>query len=848
MRKGVRKQLAVILKVCIASLLAGACDLGGGGGGGGSPTLSISDANVIEGDSGQVSLVLTVSLSAVAADTVSVEFSTSNGTASSPTDYVGGNGTVTFVAGQVARTVTVTVNGDTDQEIDETLNVTLSNVSGNASIRDGTGIGTIIDDDGPPVGLSQRPGNTTCIAPARPVISAGVAAQDAYPTAPGFSSVTKILQAPGDASRWFLLEQGGIVRVFDVADPANPAAWLDLTASVANGEEGLLGMAFHPNFPAIPEVYVYYVRVSGSRVSRVARIILDDADAPVNVTEQVLITIDQFASNHNGGDIAFGADGYLYLGLGDGGGGGDPQETGQATTNLLGSMLRIDVLGVSYPVPGYNIPPGNPFAGNSKCGSSQSNADDCPEIYAWGLRNPFRWSFDQPTGTLWLADVGQNAWEEIDNVTLGGNYGWDCREGAHDFELAGCPAGGLIDPVSEYPHTNGNVSITGGAVYRNNTISELTGRYVFGDFNSGRIWALADDGQGGYTNEELLDTGFGISSFALGVDGELYFSDYTGGRIYRLVAGGGGGQDTIPDDLVDTGCVNINDPTRPAAGLVPYAPNAPFWSDAARKDRWIALPNGTTIDIDGNDDFVFPNGTVLMKNFELNGQLIETRLFMRHPDGIWGGYTWEWNDQVTAATRVRGGKLRQVQGQQWIYPSEGECLQCHTAIAGRSLGLEIAQQNGDFLYSSTGITANQLDTLDHIMMFTSPLPQPVSALPAMPDPADAGALLGDRARAYLHTNCAQCHRPGGPTPSTMDLRYTTSLANTGACDVIPQNGDLGIGASARLIAPGSSADSVIPNRMNRRDATGMPPLGSNEIDNGGVSLISTWIDGLANCN
>ena len=811
--------------------------------------ISINDVSQDEGDAGQTDLVFDISLSAAASNVVTVEYQTVAVSATAGADYVTRTGTATFNVGVTSQLVAVPVLGDTDEEANETFSVVLSNETGNAAVLDDTGLGTILDDDtSVPVGLAQRPSNTSCIAPDRPTADAGVATENAFPTSPGFSAVTKILQAPGDGSRWFVLQQAGPLMVFDVADPANPDMYIDLTASVANPGEGLLGAAFHPSFPAVPELYVYYVRTAGSRVSRVSRIILDDTDNPVNIVEEVLITIDQFAENHNGGDIGFGADGYLYLGLGDGGGAGDPQETAQNTTNFLGSMLRIDVLGVSYPSPGYNIPGDNPFAGNAKCGSSQSNANDCPEIYAWGLRNPFRWSFDAPTGDLWVGDVGQAAREEVDLIEKGGNYGWDCREGTISYEPTGCPAGGFVEPVSEYNRANGDVSITGGHVYRNNNITGLNGRYVFGDFASGRIWALADDGQGGYTNEELVNTPYGISSFALGEDGEIYFSDYGSGSIYRLIESGGTTADTIPDNLVDTGCVDLADPTQPASGLVPYVPNARFWSDGAVKERWLALPNNTTIDIDGDDDFVFPIGSVLMKNFELNGQLIETRLFMRHTDGVWGGYTWEWNDAVTAATRVRGGKTRQVQGQEWIYPTEGACLQCHTNAAGRSLGLEVSQQNGDFTYPSTNITANQLDTLDHIMMFTNPLPGPVSGLPAMPDPTDGTADLGERARAYLHTNCSQCHQPGGPTPSQLDLRYTTSLSATNSCDVAPTFGDLDIGANARLIAPGSAANSVIPGRVGLRDVKGMPPIGSTEIDTAGIALLNSWITSLSNCN
>jgi len=220
---------------------------------------------------------------------------------------------------------------------------------------------------------------------------------------------------------------------------------------------------------------------------------------------------------------------------------------------------------------------------------------------------------------------------------------------------------------------------------------------------------------------------------------------------------------------------------------------------------------------------------------------------MRHTDGSWAGYTYEWNAQQTAATRVRGGKTVQIGGQDYIYPSEGQCMECHTNAAGFSLGLETSQLNRDFTYPSTGRTANQLETLDHIVMFSSPLPGPASGLPAMARPDDSSADLGERARAYLHTNCAQCHRPGGQTPSTMDLRYTTALQDTNACDAQPLEGDLGI-ANARLIAPGDASRSLVVERAGRRDSHGMPPVGSNLVDDDGVALLVDWIDGLGGCN
>jgi uncharacterized repeat protein (TIGR03806 family) len=302
----------------------------------------------------------------------------------------------------------------------------------------------------------------------------------------------------------------------------------------------------------------------------------------------------------------------------------------------------------------------------------------------------------------------------------------------------------------------------------------------------------------------------------------------------------------VPTLLSATGCVSPQNPSQPASGLIPYAPAAPFWSDNATKERWLAMPNGTAIGRSADGDFTFPNGTVLMKHFRLNNQLVETRLFMRHPDGDWAGYTYEWNAQRTDATLVQGGKTVLIGSQNYVFPSGNDCLTCHTSAAGFALGLEAAQLNHDFTYTSTGRTANQLRTLDAITMFTTPLGDP-ALQPSMPDPADTSAPLAERARAYLHTNCAQCHRTGGPTPSSMDLRYSTLLSSTNACGVSPQSGDLGIGAGARIIAPGSAVNSVLAERMNRRDANAMPPLASNVVDMAGVALIQQWINSLMTC-
>jgi uncharacterized repeat protein (TIGR03806 family) len=464
------------------------------------------------------------------------------------------------------------------------------------------------------------------------------------------------------------------------------------------------------------------------------------------------------------------------------------------------------------------------------------------------LRNPWRWNFDRATGDLWLADVGQTRFEEVNLITRGGNYGWRCREGAHDYvseDTPACAGAATIDPIIEYGRDQGQ-SITGGYVYRGTQNTQLVGRYIFGDFGSGRIWAWIPENTTSREPTLLLESGFNISSFGQGNDGELYAVDYGEGTLQRILFQQSGAAAPIPTKLTATGCVNPSNATQAAAGLIPYDVNAPFWSDGATKERWIGMPDGQSITVGANGDWEFPNGTVLMKHFKNDTRFIETRLFMRHPDGRWGGFTYEWNAEQTDATLVQGGAARSIDGHTWIFPSEAQCIQCHTAAAGHSLGLETAQLNKTFTYTQTNRVANQLATLSTIGALAPKVTNP-AAEAALPDPQDTTAPLGNRARAYLHTNCSQCHRPNGTTPSTMDLRYTTAFSATNTCNVAPQLGTLELGANARLIVPGDPGNSVLINRMNRRDAHGMPPVGSAQVDAAGAELLRQWVAGLTSC-
>jgi glucose/arabinose dehydrogenase len=336
-----------------------------------------------------------------------------------------------------------------------------------------------------------------------------------------FGEPLAMLQAPGDADRWYVVVKAGRVWVFENRpDVVRSELFADIRERVQArySESGLLGMAFHPHFARNGQVFLSYTTHGTPLLSRVSRFVSRDGGRTLDAgSETVLFEVPQPYANHNGGQIAFGPDGHLYIGLGDGGAAGDPRGNGQSVETLLGAMLRIDV---DKGAP-YAIPPDNPFAGGG----------GRPEIYAWGLRNPWRWSFDRSSGELWAGDVGQNGWEEIDKIVRGGNYGWAIREGAHCYGTERCRTKGLIDPVAEYGHSEG-CSVTGGYVYRGKAIPALQGAYLYGDFCSGRIWALC---QGKGLSRLLMNSGLNISSFAEGLDGELYVLHFSSqGEIYRL--------------------------------------------------------------------------------------------------------------------------------------------------------------------------------------------------------------------------------------------------------------------------------------------------------------------------
>jgi hypothetical protein len=354
-------------------------------------------------------------------------------------------------------------------------------------------------------------------------------------------------------------------------------------------------------------------------------------------SEEVILTRNQPFTNHNGGMLQFGPlDGYLYFGFGDGGSGGDPFGNGQDPFTLLGKMIRIDVDGGAP----YTIPPDNPWA---------DGVDALPEIWAMGLRNPWRWSFDPVSAQQWVGDVGHNEIEEVDLVDAAGNYGWNTMEGDACYGGGGCDQTGLVLPVTTTLHADGHASVIGGYVYRGAAIPDLVGRYVFGDYISGQTWYVdTDPVTGAWVRHDLLSGISAVTSIDV-VDGELIFVSRRNGFL-RLVPDGTPSASTFPADLPATGCFEADG--TPGPMLIPYDVAHPFWSDGADKARWLSIPDGETIGIDADGHLAFPVGSVLVKEFTVGGRKVETRLLVRHDDGNWAGYAYAWNEAGTAAEQI----------------------------------------------------------------------------------------------------------------------------------------------------------------------------------------------------
>jgi glucose/arabinose dehydrogenase len=390
--------------------------------------------------------------------------------------------------------------------------------------------------------LSPQPsGSNSSVPPPTPIASNSPSLAPSFPpltsvsleqVAAGLTDPIGVTNAGDGSDRLFVNERGGKIRVIAADGSLGTADFVDLSDRIqAGGEQGLLGVAFHPDFATNGRLFVHYSRRGdGATVISELTAAADRGSASA-ASERVIFTLSQPFANHNGGEIAFGPDGYLYIGLGDGGSGGDPFGNGQNRQVLLGKILRIDVDAAPAPNKQYAIPNTNPYAPGGV-----EPAAGLPEIWAYGLRNPWRFSFDRGTGDLYIGDVGQNAWEEVDlqPASSGGgeNYGWNIYEATHCS--AACDSIKVVLPIAEYGHGAGACSVTGGYMYRGTRQPAMGGTYLFSDYCSGTIWTLPTAGS--LAPVPLAESGLQVSSFGEGEDGEIYLVDLSGGGLYRVVA------------------------------------------------------------------------------------------------------------------------------------------------------------------------------------------------------------------------------------------------------------------------------------------------------------------------
>jgi glucose/arabinose dehydrogenase len=772
--------------------------------------------------------------------------------------------------------------------------------------------------------LVRQPASTLAL-PATLPAATGYTLQNALGSLT-FSAPIDVDSLPGQTNALFVAERAGLIqRVNLTANPPTKAQWFAVSSIlgagervITNVENGLLSLAFHPGFASNGTFFVFYSLANAETdgtgdtndcLQRVHRVTVANplASPAVVASHQPLITQYDQATNHNGGDMHFGPDGYLYVSMGDEGGANDTFNNARfIDRDFFGGVLRLDVdrrpgslaphahtnyrdtnrttastshpsavhrdgLGQAY----YGIPPDNPFIGRTTWHNLAVNPNAVrTEWYATGLRNPWRFAFDPPTGRLFLADVGQDIYEEINLVSAGDDLGWSWREGLHPFTPNPAPktppATGFnpVDPIFEYDHTDNGVgndailhgrSITGGRVARGTRLPELFGKYIFADYSTRIVAALTEQPNGTWTGQQLMKGDHNLVAFGLDPrNGDVLVCEWgSGNRVSRLVRSGTTG--TAPPALLSqTGAFADLAALTPQPGLVPYAPNLGFWSDHAVKTRWFALTNLTdrmTFRADAPWDF--PAGQVWVKHFELeltrgdpsSRRRLETRFLVKSANGGYGvTYRWrpdgleadlvpEEGQQESITVQVGGQPTPQV----WRYPSRSECLTCHTPQTGFALSMSARQLNREATFGAQ--TQNLLRHLEQAGYFTGSVPDP-RGLPAFAAPDDTAHSLDWRVRSYLEVNCVSCHLPGGAALGHWDARSHVPLDAAGLIDgaLVNTGGD----PDQRLAAPGQPSRSMLLNRLEGTGFPRMPPLSSSLSDPAAIALVTEWVLSLTN--
>ena len=689
-----------------------------------------------------------------------------------------------------------------------------------------------------------------------------------YPPAPylvqrvhpqlSFENAVDLSFAPGSGTL-FVLEQSGKLWAVE-SKPGAAARSLAFDMREHHRPlDNVLGFAFHPGFATNRFLFINYNEPGGrENGSFVSRFTFRSSQPPGIDPASERVILRWFSGGHNGCTLAFGPDGLLYISTGDAADPDPPdgrRKTGQDLSDLLGAILRIDV-DHGDGTNAYRIPTDNPFV--NMPGARGEN-------WAFGFRNPYRMSFDFATGDLWAGDVGWEQWEMVYRVRRGGNYGWPLHEGPNldvRRDIARGP-GEILPPVHSVPHSDG-ASITGGFVYRGKRLPKLAGSYIYGDWETGKFWALRHKDGALESNEELCDTTLKPTAFALDPRGELLVLDYNTG-LYEFTPNSAPAANAgFPRRLGATGLFRSLSPTEPAPGVAPYRIVAPKWDDHATAERWLAVPGDARLRTEGGAGNIaggtwdLPTNTVLARTLTLqmtNGvtgsaRRIETQLM--HWDGqSWNPYTYRWrtdgldadlvlgdgtNDLFRVVDPLAPGGVRETP---WRFMSRAECLRCHNAWAGDALTLNFLQL-GATNASSGGLT--EMQRLVASGLIESPRNRAGQG-DRLVDPHDLSAPPDLRARSWLHVNCAGCHRFGAGGAVAIHLNYDKPPRDWRALDEKPARGDFGL-TDARIIASGAPYRSALFYRIITESVGHMPQIGSRLVDDIGARAVRDWIRSL----
>lgn len=707
--------------------------------------------------------------------------------------------------------------------------------------------------------------------------TSGYQLEDALPGM-SFEQPLALASAPGESARLFVVEKTGKIQIIsDYPHQPVKSVFLDLPKILAakgrgrlgtDGEWGLLGLAFHPRFAENGYLFVTYdlkVNEGGNDrgfncLSRFTLSKTNPAEVDPDSELPLLSQLDP-AAYHNGGDIHFGPDGYLYYSMGDGGGHYDPYDNARfIDKDFFAAIYRLDVDhkpgnlepnphsqgSTTFPSaihPGsYKIPADNPFVHATRHnGKSLDPTKIRTEVYACGFRNPWRFSFDSVGGGLFLGVVGEDRWEQIFLVKSGTNGGWSYHEGSHDGPRLKDLSADLTftRPIFEYPHGNDTLfsgnSVTGGVVYHGQHLPELAGAYVYGDYISHCVWAIRNTGDDSW-KPELLARGGAVSAF--GTDpstGDVLLADIDRGRIQKLTRAPEQ-QTPPPATLSATGAFSDLKSLSPAPGVIPYQVNHPGWNGGLLTRRWFSLPGPDMIGYNRDNSWTFPSGTVWIQQLDDASRRIETRFLVKTPTAVYG-ISYKWRADQSDADLVPDGGIPPAESDHGRpTPSRAECLMCHTAIAGYTLGMNTWQLNGP---SPMDANVNQLRALIDGGKLDAKDFDPTKA-PSFAAIGDTSRSLEDRSRSYLATNCSHCHQQDGiaSSPWTTKASFPTSRTNLIKGGL---NTDFGDPAN-KVIVPGDPAHSMILKRLKGDGVPRMPMGSSGPLDQAGIDLITEWIN------